>query len=289
MFAGLPAIQTGGVSNAFPFALENRHLYVMCPEYRILQHLVLGAVYSNNEEPFRSWRGRPLPLPEIVEAYDFGVQTLMTKTSGLLPAVAPLVLPAGARLLPVPDPAQYGFVIDGSCIEPLTVVNSMYEQALQQGHELHMAYLDATSAFDSVPHTALDAAMHRVGAPDDFIAWLRSVLHSHRRVAATAYAVDPDSAAAELEAGVPQGDPASPTIWCVVVDFLHLPLHLSGPGGRTPSRGGASPAASSTRSLTPHATRTRHPGGRAGPGHVGARIQYRLRTRIAGVRRDNEQ
>ena len=30
------------------------------------------------------------------------------------------------------------------------------------GEELHVAFLDATSAFDSVPHTALDAALRRL-------------------------------------------------------------------------------------------------------------------------------
>lgn len=104
LFSGLAVLQTGGMSNAYPYLLENRHLFVVCPEYRVLQHLVLGAVYSNNEEPFRSWRGRPLPVPEIIEAYDFGVQALMTKTQGLRPAVASLVLPAGARLQLVPTP-----------------------------------------------------------------------------------------------------------------------------------------------------------------------------------------
>ena len=101
------------------------------------------------------------------------------------------------------DLAQYGFVIDGSCIEPLTVVNRMYEHALANGHELHMAYLDATSAFDSIPHVALDAAMHRLCAPDDFTAWLRSVLTGHRRVASTAYSVDADDLACTLNGGTP--------------------------------------------------------------------------------------
>eukprot|EP00964_Phaeocystis_antarctica_P127230 scaffold90892_cov69-Phaeocystis_antarctica.AAC.1 len=83
----------------------------------------------------------------------------------------------------------------------------------EEGEEMHVAFLDATSAFDSVPHTALDAALRRLGAPDDFIMWLRAVLSNHKRVAATAYDVDAEGRAVALEAGTPQGCPASPAIW----------------------------------------------------------------------------
>ena len=55
-----------------------------------------------------------------------------------------------------------------------------------------MALLDAIAAFDSVPHTALDVALRRLGAPEDFITWVRPMLHGHRRGVATAYGVDGD-------------------------------------------------------------------------------------------------
>ena len=58
------------------------------------------------------------------------------------------------------DAAQYGFVVDGSCVEPLTIMARLFERGRGEGGaELHVAFLDATSAFDSVPHTALDAAL----------------------------------------------------------------------------------------------------------------------------------
>ena len=52
--------------------------------------------------------------------------------------------------LSILHPAQYGFVADGSCLEPLSVTNSMYENSLATDKPLHLAYLDATSAFDSI-------------------------------------------------------------------------------------------------------------------------------------------
>lgn len=118
------------------------------------------------------------------------------------------------------DAAQYGFVLDGSCIEPLSVLNRCYEHARLRKRPLHAAFLDATSAFiDSVPHAALDAALRRLGAPDDYITWLRSMLHGHRRAVHTAYGTSSDDDALALEAGTPQGCPASPVVWAIVVDF----------------------------------------------------------------------
>ena len=72
------------------------------------------------------------------------------------------------------DAAQFGFVVDGSRTEPLKIMARTFESGRgEDGEELHVAFLDATSAFDSVPHATLDAALRRLGAPADFIAWLR--------------------------------------------------------------------------------------------------------------------
>ena len=117
------------------------------------------------------------------------------------------------------DRTQYGFIIDGSCIEPLTIANRLYERSRTSKLPLYLAFLNATSAFDSVPHVTLDAALSRMGAPPSFVTWLRSMLHGNQRVVATAYGVSPESEATRLQAGEPQGCPASPIIWAVVMDF----------------------------------------------------------------------
>ena len=79
-----------------------------------------------------------------------------------------------------------------------------------------------------MPHSALDAALRRLGAPDDYVVWLRAVLKGHKRVAATAYEVDGDTEAVELDAGTPQGCPASPAIWVIVVDYALAVLRAKG-------------------------------------------------------------
>ena len=62
---------------------------------------------------------------------------------------------------------------------------------------------DATSAFNSIPHVALDTALTRIGAPTSFITWIRSMLDGHCRVVATAYGVSAVDDAAVLQAGEP--------------------------------------------------------------------------------------
>ena len=139
-----------------------------------------------------------------------------------------LRLLADAGLL---DPAQYGFILNGSCAEPLAVMGALYEDALRHDRELWLALLDATSAFDSMPHTTLDVCLRRLGAPEDFITWLRSMLHRHGRVAATAYGVDTDERARLLAGGSPQGCPSSPAIWAIVADFALTYARLYGGAG----------------------------------------------------------
>ena len=69
------------------------------------------------------------------------------------------------------------------------------------------------------PHVAVDAALTRIGALTSFITWIRSMLDGHHRVVATAYGVSAVDDAAVLQAGEPQGCPASPIIWAILVYF----------------------------------------------------------------------
>ena len=78
----------------------------------------------------------------------------------------------------------------------------------QTGEELHVAFLDATSAFDSAPHAVLDAALRRLGAPPDFVSWIWAVLSGHRRKAVTAYETDAHDEAIELVKAPPPPTPS---------------------------------------------------------------------------------
>ena len=84
----------------------------------------------------------------------------------------------GRRLL---NPHQFGFVKGGGCEPPIEIVNDMYEDALDNERPLYGAFLDATSALNTVQHPALQAAFAHIGAPPRFVWWVVHLVgdHSH--------------------------------------------------------------------------------------------------------------
>ena len=62
----------------------------------------------------------------------------------------------------------------------------IYEVALRDGWDARHLYLDATAAFDSVPHVSFDVSFDRLGAPEDFIGPHRGIIGGHTPVAVTA-------------------------------------------------------------------------------------------------------
>ena len=128
-------------------------------------------------------------------------------------------------------PHQFGFVQGGSCEAPIEVVNDMYEHACEHDEELHVAFLDATSAFDTVQHPALTAAFAAIGAAPSFVRWIKFIVTGHRRVIRTAYSMGDQASEFALESGTPQGDPLSPLLWATVVDFALRHAHTSGAPG----------------------------------------------------------
>ena len=128
-------------------------------------------------------------------------------------------------------PHQFGFVQGGSCEAPIEVVNDMYEHACEHSEELHVAYLDATSAFDTVQHPALTAAFSAIGAAPSFVRWIKFIVTGHRRIIRTAYSMGDQASEFTLESGTPQGDPLSPLLWATVGDFALRHARASGARG----------------------------------------------------------
>ena len=109
----------------------------------------------------------------------------------------------------------------------------MYEHACEHDEELHVAFLDATSAFGTMQHPALTAAFSAtIGAAPSFVRWIKFMVTGHRRIIRTAYSMG-DQAASEfaLESGTPQGDPLSPLLWATVLDVALRHAHASGARG----------------------------------------------------------
>ena len=162
----------------------------------------------------------------------------------LLESITKLVTGTVARRLslllhkqPLLRPHQFGFVHSGSCEAPIEVVNDMYEHACEHDEALHVAFLDATSAFGTVQHPALTAAFSAIGAAPSFVRWIKFMVTGHRRIIHTAYAMGNQASEFALESGTPQGDPLSPLLWATVVDFALRHARASGaPGFRIGQR-----------------------------------------------------
>ena len=67
----------------------------------------------------------------------------------------------------------------------------MYECAIENKKQLHIAFLDATSAaaFGTVQHPALTAAFSSIGASASSIRWIKFMVAGHRRAIRTAYSM----------------------------------------------------------------------------------------------------
>ena len=97
---------------------------------------------------------------------------------------------------------QFGFVHGGPCEAPIEVVNDMYEYAIEHDEQLHVSFLAATSAFDTVQHPALTAAFSSIGASTSFIQWIKFMVAGHRRVIRTAYSIMGDPLQLEQQSTV---------------------------------------------------------------------------------------
>ena len=75
---------------------------------------------------------------------------------------------------------QFRFVHGGSCEAPIEVANDMYEHACENREALHVAYLDATTAFGTVQHPALTAAFSAIGASQSFVRWMKFMVTGYR-------------------------------------------------------------------------------------------------------------
>jgi hypothetical protein len=62
------------------------------------------------------------------------------------------------------DERQRAFLPMDGCSENLTVLNSLIQSARMRRRELHLASLDISKAFDSVPYEAVISAIVKLGA-----------------------------------------------------------------------------------------------------------------------------
>ena len=114
--------------------------------------------------------------------------------------------------------SQYAFVRGGSTHQPLDLISHIIQRASAKGETAHICFLDATSAYDCVPLWALDVAFRRIGAPEEFINWVRKMTEGHHRIVSTCGGVTAMDDQFPL-GGLAQGCPFSPVQWVVLADM----------------------------------------------------------------------
>jgi hypothetical protein len=114
------------------------------------------------------------------------------------------------NMLPV---GTFGFVPGGApdwAIETAATV-----QWISRRHCLttFQYYLDATSAYDTLSHSAVSVACHIYAIPRDVEDMLLATMSGHEHLCNTAYQVGYNDTRSKLHGGVAQGAPSSPTFF----------------------------------------------------------------------------
>lgn len=121
--------------------------------------------------------------------------------------------------------SQRGFLAgrDGVA-ESVVLLNRVLKSATVKRRELHLAVLDIAKAFDSVSHKSLFALLRARGLPSEFIQYIERVYS----VSGVVFGKGNSVHRTLVRRGVRQGDPLSPLLFNIAMDFVldRLPKNI---------------------------------------------------------------
>lgn len=119
---------------------------------------------------------------------------------------------------------QHGFRRGRSCLSQLIEHYQRIVEALEDGVQTDVVYLDFAKAFDKVDHGVLMRKLRGMGICGHLLAWIRAFLLDRRQVVAVEGVMSRES---EVISGVPQGTVLGPLLFLVHISDIDQEIHYA--------------------------------------------------------------